>query len=290
LDGINPSDPAIGEALKAGVTTSFVTMGSANVIGGIGSIVQMAGASVDDMVLVAAAGMKVAMGENPIRVHGRHRRPSTRPAVAAMLREWLERARRYQWEAVHDHSRYDPRLEALAMVIRGDVPLRIHAHRADDILTALRTVAPYQVRAIVDHGTEADRIVDQLVRYGVAVVVGPSFAARTKAELRHKGFHTPGILAKAGIPVAICSDHPVVPAEYLRIYAGLAVSAGMTEAQALAAITSGAARILGIDQITGSILPGRRADLVLWSDHPLLAIGARALAVWVNGQLVYEAG
>jgi imidazolonepropionase-like amidohydrolase len=291
LDGINPADPAIYEALRGGVTTAFITMGSANVISGIGSVVHMAGRTVEEMVMVAAAGMKVAMGENPIRVHGgQKRRPGSRPAVAAVLREWLERARRYQLEQSTKLSDYNPRLEALGMVIRGDIPLRIHSHRADDILTALRTIAPFKVRAVIDHGTEADLVIDEILRYGVPVVTGPSFSARTKAELRHKGFWTPARLAEAGVVVAIASDHPVVPSEYLSVYAGVATRHGMSLDDALKAVTIYPAQIVGIQDRVGALTVGREADIVLWSDNPLTALQARAEKIWIGGRLVHDAG
>ncbi len=289
LDGINPRDPAIHEALRNGVTTAFITMGSANVIGGIGSVIHLHGSTVEEMVMVAAAGMKVAMGENPIRVHGgQHRRPGSRPAVAAVLREWLERARRYQLEPPQKLSEYNPKLEALGLVMRGDIPLRIHSHRADDILTALRTVAPYKVRAVIDHGTEADLIIEDIRRYGVPVVTGPSFSARSKAELRHKGFWTPARLAESGITVAIASDHPVVPSEYLALYAGVATRHGMSMNDALKAVTVHPATILGIHDRVGALAPGREADVVLWSDNPLTSIQARVQKVWIGGHGVYE--
>lgn len=290
LDGINPRDPAIAEALRGGVTAAFITMGSANVISGIGSVIHLFGNTVDQMVMVAAAGMKVAMGENPIRVHGsQHRRPGSRPAVAAVLREWLERARRYAEETPSKLSDYNPRLEALGMVIRRDIPLRIHSHRADDILTALRTIAPFNVRAVIDHGTEADLIIDELKNYGVPIVTGPSFSARTKAELRHKGFWTPARLAEAGMTVAIASDHPVVPSEYLALYAGVATRYGMDLNTALKAVTRFPAEIVGISDRVGSLKVGYEADLVLWSDNPLLMVGATTHHVWIKGDTVHQA-
>ncbi|AEJ39128.1 putative amidohydrolase [Sulfobacillus acidophilus TPY] len=291
IDGVNPRDPAIGEALAAGVTAAFITIGSANVIGGIGSVLHLAGETVESMLMVQAAGMKAALGENPIRIHGgQKRRPASRPGVAAVLREWLERARRYQNDPPLDWKQYDPKLEALGLVIRRDIPLRIHAHRADDILTALRVVAPYKVRTVIDHGTEAHLIIDELKRADVPVVTGPSFAARSKAELRQKGFWTPVALARAGILTAIASDHPVVPAEYLALYAGLAVREGMDPDQALAAVTGNPAKILGIADRVGSLQVGREADIVLWSDNPLTHLTAKAHTVWIAGRPVWERG
>jgi imidazolonepropionase-like amidohydrolase len=290
IDGINPADPAIREALEHGVTAAYVTMGSANVLGGIGCTVRLHGATVEDMVMVPAAGMKAALGENPKRVHGQaqKRRPMTRPGVAAVLREWLERARRYANQPPTGVKDWDPKLEALAMVVRGDVPLRVHCHRADDIMTAHRIASEFGLRWVIDHGTEADRIPEQVARWGVAAVIGPSFGARSKAELRHKSFQTPGVLARAGIATAIASDHPVVPAQYLALYAGLAVREGMPEDLALSAVTSVPARIAGIGDRVGSVAVGKDADLVLWDANPLTTVQARPVTVWVAGREVFS--
>jgi imidazolonepropionase-like amidohydrolase len=290
LDGINPEDPAIAEALAAGVTAAFVTMGSANVLGGIGATIHLAGRTVEEMVMVPAAGMKAALGENPKRWHGeRHgRRPRTRPGTAAVLREWLERARRYVANPPVTAKDWDPKLEALAMVVRGDVPLRIHCHRADDILTAHRVAAEFGLRWVIDHGTEADRVVEHVVRWGVPAVIGPSFATRVKLELKHMHFRTPGILARAGVLTAIASDHPVVPSEYLAVYAGLAVREGMDPAHALAAVTSVPAAICGIGDRVGTIEAGKEADFVLWEANPLESLQARPRAVYIGGEIVFQ--
>jgi imidazolonepropionase-like amidohydrolase len=290
LDGVNPADPALAEALAGGVTAAFVTMGSANVLGGIGCTVHLYGRTVEEMVMVPAAGMKAALGENPRRAHGQaaKRRPSTRPGVAALLREWLERARRYANDPPRSAKDWDPRLDALAMVVRGDIPLRVHCHRADDIMTAHRIAAEFGLRWVIDHGTEADRLADYVARWGVPVVVGPSFATRVKAELRALSFATPGALARAGVPVAIMSDHPVVPSEYLALYAGLAMRAGMPEDSALAAVTRVPATICGVGDRVGTLEVGKEADMVLWDAYPLTDIQARPRAVYIGGRLVFE--
>ena len=290
LDGINPRDRAIGEALAAGVTAAYVTMGSANVIGGMGATIRTHGATVEDMLLVPVAGMKAAMGENPKRAHGQaqRRRPSTRPGLAAVLREWLERARRYANDPPQKVRDWDPKLEALAMVVRGDVPLRVHCHRADDIMTAHRIASEYGLKWVIDHGTEAHLIADHVARWGVPAVIGPSMGARGKVELREKTFATPGILARAGVPVAICSDHPVTASEYLHIYAGLAMLGGMPEDAALRALTSVPAAVAGVGDRIGRIAVGYEADLVVWSGRPLYDIQARPSAVFIEGRPVFE--
>ena len=291
LDGINPQDRAIQEALAAGVTAAYVTMGSANVIGGIGATIRTRGLTVEDMVMVPAAGMKAAMGENPKRVHGEggRRRPQTRPGLAAVLREWLERARRYAADPPEKAREWDPKLEALAMVVRGDIPLRVHCHRSDDIMTAHRIASEFGLKWVIDHGTEAHLLVEHVARWGVATVIGPSMGARSKAELRQKTFATPGILARAGVPVAICSDHPVTASEYLHIYAGLAVAHGMPDDAALRAVTSVAATVAGVGDRVGRIAPDFDADLVIWRGRPLYDIQARPAAVFLQGEPVFEA-
>ena len=288
LDGLNPRDPAIPETLAAGVTTSYVTMGSANVIGGIGCTIHLAGRTVEEMVMVPAGGMKAAMGENPRRVHGANakRRPASRPGVAAVLREWLERARRYANQPPVGVRDYNPKLEALAMVVRGDIPLRVHCHRADDIATAHRIASEFGLKWVMDHATESHFILDDVVGWGVPAVVGPSFGAANKAETRHKSFATPGILARAGVATAICSDHPVIPSQYLAIYAGLAVRAGMPESLALAAITSVPADIVGVGDRVGSLRVGLEADFSLFTDNPLTNVQATTRAVYIGGQQV----
>ena len=289
LDGINPADPSIGDALAAGITAAYVTMGSANVISGVGATIRLHGRTVEEMVMVPAAGMKAAMGENPKRVHGQgsKHRPSSRPGVAAVLREALERARRYANQPPTGVKDWDPKLEALAMVVRGDLPLRVHCHRADDIMTAHRIAAEFGVRWVIDHGTEAHLIVDHVSRWDVPAVIGPSFGSASKAELREKTFRTPGILARAGVPTAIASDHPVVPAMYLAIYAGLAVREGMPEDLALAAVTRVPAAIAGVGDRVGTIEVGKEADVVLWNANPFHDLQARPLAVYVGGQMVH---
>ncbi len=289
LDGINPADPAIREALEAGVTAAYVTMGSANVISGVGATVRLTGQTVEEMVMVPAAGMKAAMGENPKRTHGQgaHRRPASRPGVAAVLREALERARRYASQPPTGVKDWDPKLEALAMVVRGDLPLRVHCHRADDIVTAHRVASEFGIRWVIDHGTEAHLILDHVTRWDVPAVIGPSFSTASKAELRGKTFRTPGLLARAGVATAIASDHPVVPARYLALYAGIAVREGMPEDLALAAVTRVPARIVGVGDRVGTVEVGKEADLVLWNAHPLREIGATPLKVWAAGRLVH---
>jgi imidazolonepropionase-like amidohydrolase len=289
LDAINPEELGLREAAAHGVTCAVVLPGSGNVVGGLGVAVKTYGRIVDRMVVRDPVGLKVAFGENPKRVYGGQKKmPSTRMGTAAVLREALTRAQTYLRKA--DLGRENPdklpdrdlRLEALGLALRGEMPVLAHCHRMDDILTALRIAEEFGLRIVLEHATEAHRMADVLAERKAPCVVGPTFGARTKVETREKTFQTPGILARAGVPVAICSDHPVTPSAFLRLYAALAVSEGMDEADALRAITSWPAQIMGVAERVGSLEPGKDADLTIWSGDPL-DIRSRAEQVFVDG-------
>ncbi len=288
IDGIYPGDAAIGEALRAGVTAACVLPGSANVLGGQGVVIRTLGRMVEDMVLSDTVGMKVAFGENPKRVYrSKDKAPTTRMATAALVREWLGKTRNYAEKKRRAAEKGDPhdldlRLEALLPVVEGIMPLRAHAHRADDIATAIRIARECDVRLVIEHCTEGHLIADFLAKSGVPAIVGPSFSSRSKVELREKTFATPGILAKAGVAVAIMTDHPVIPLEHLPVVAALACKAGMSEEDALKALTLTPARILGLGERLGSIEPGKEADLVLWSGNPF-EVRSLASKVWIAG-------
>ncbi len=294
-DGINPDDDGIRDALGAGVTAAFVAPGSANVLGGLGCVIRLAGARVDAMVLRDPAGLKAAFGENPKRAHGRDQKksPVTRMAIAALLRETLVRARTYVERRAHPEGDrpVDPdlKLEAVARVLAGEIPLRCHAHRADDILTALRIGEEFGLRVVIDHATEAHLVADRLAEAGVPCLVGPSMSSRSKVELRRRGFETPGLLERAGVRVCLITDHPVTGLEYLPVCAGLAVRAGMSPEGALRAVTLEPARVLGVADRIGSLEPGKSADLVVRRGHPF-DLTARVSAVMVAGKVVVRDG
>ncbi len=294
-DGINPDDDGIRDALAAGVTAAYVTPGSANVLGGLGCVIRLYGTRVDDMVLRDPAGLKAAFGENPKRIHGRDnkRSPATRMAVAGLLREALTKARAYQERrAIRDPDKRpdrDLRHEAVARVLGGDIPLRCHAHRADDILTALRIGEEFGLRIVIDHATEAHLIADLLAEQRVPCLVGPSLASRSKVELRRRGFETAGLLERAGVPVCLVTDHPVTGLEHLRVCAGLAVRAGMTPEGALRAVTLTPAEVLGVSDQIGSLEPGKLADVVVHRRHPF-ELASRVAAVVFGGRVVVREG
>ena len=292
LDGINPRCEAFRLAIGGGVTTAVTGPGSANVIGGTFAAIKLAGDCVDDMVIRQPVAMKIAFGENPKGCYGNDgkKRPVTRMAVAAILRDVLTRAKRYAAEvdaAEKDPSKtrpYDMQLEAMLPVVRREIPLKAHAHRADDILTALRIAREFDVDITLDHVTEGHLIVDHIAEAGKPVLIGPSFVAKSKYELKDRTFATAGILDRAGLDVSLITDAPVVPLYYLPLCAGLSVKAGMDEAEAWKAITINPARATGIDGRVGSLEPGKDADIAIFEGNPLRDICCKTKQVFVDGK------
>lgn len=294
IDGFNPMDATVREAREAGVTLAATGPGSGNVIGGTFMAVKTAGVRVDDMIVKDPLAMKIAFGENPKRVYyAKGKTPTTRMGTAALLREALYKAKRYNEQierAKDDLSKlpaYDAKMEALLPVVRGELPLKAHAHRADDIFTALRIAKEFGVKVTLDHCTEGHLIADILAKEGVPAIVGPSFGHKSKFELANKTFLTPGVLARAGVKVAIITDSPVVPLSTLPLMAGLAVKSGMDRDDAVRAITLNAAEILGLQDRVGSITAGKDADLVIYEGDPLEVSGS-AWMVFVDGKAVYR--
>lgn len=295
LDGINPEEEGIREALENGVTLMCVVPGSANVIGGEGVIIHMHGQTVDTMMLPKSGGLKIAFGENPKRVYGEQKKsPVTRMAVAALLREALVKAQNYQ--AKLEQAKNDPtklverdlKMDILLRVLNREIPVRAHAHRADDIMTALRIADEFNIRITVEHCTEGHKIVDELAKREIAAVIGPSLTTRSKVELKDRTFRTLRALWEGGVLFAITMDHPVNHVQHLPISAALAVREGLPEEEALKALTINPAKILEIDDDYGSVEPGKVADLVLWSGEPL-DIRSKALKVLVRGEVVFDA-
>ena len=293
IDAVNPLDRCFSEARAAGVTTVLTGPGSANPISGQFAALKTDGRWVDAMILKAPAAMKLALGENPKQVyHDRDESPVTRMATAAIIRESLRKAVEYGErldKAAQDEDTdppdYDAKLEALLPVVRGDLPVHIHAHRADDIATGIRIASEFGLRCVIVHGTEGHLIPELLVRTGVPVIAGPALGDRSKPELANMSLEAPALLQRAGVPVAICTDHPEVPIQYLPLCAALAVKGGMDPEEALAAITVNAARIAGLDETLGSLSPGREADIVIASRHPLELLG-RVEAVLIGGRRI----
>ncbi|HOB30051.1 MAG TPA: amidohydrolase [Bacillota bacterium] len=294
IDGFNPLDVTVKEARESGVTSCAVGPGSANVVGGTFMAVKTFGTRVDNMVIKDPVAMKVAFGENPKRVYSnKGKTPSTRMGTAAILREILAKTMRYNEQleaAAEDPSKkpgYDAKLEAMLPVIKGEIPLKAHAHRSDDIFTAIRIAKEFNIRITLDHCTDGALIAEEIAKEGFPAIVGPSFGHRSKFELTNKSFVTPGVLAKAGVKVAITTDSPVTPLHSLPLMAGMAVSAGMEHDDALRAITLNPAEIIGIDSRVGSITPGKDADIVIFQGHPF-EISSKPWMILIDGINVLE--
>ncbi len=290
IDGIYPQDPTFREALEAGVTTVCTGPGSANVLGGQFAVIKTAGHRVDDMIVRPFAAMKCAFGENPKRCY-KDKNNYSRMSTAAKLREALMKAQEYdaKKQAAGDDPEKRPpldvKLEALLPVLHGEVPLKAHAHRADDIFTAIRIAKEFGVRLTLEHVTEGHLIAEDLAKEDYPMAVGPSLTHASKFELRNKTFTTPGILAKAGCRVSIITDSPVIPQSYLPLCAALAVRAGMDPFDALRAITIRPAEHIGAADRVGSIERGKDADFVVM-DGPWNAVSSGVKAVFVNGEKV----
>lgn len=276
IDGINPQDPTFAMALKAGVTCVATGPGSSNVLGGTFTAIKTIGSRVDDMVVKKAIAMKCAFGENPKRCY-KDKDNYSRMSTASKLRIMLEKTKEYMekkeaaGEDITKRPAYDPKLEAMLPVVRGELSLKAHAHRADDIFTAIRIAKEYGLKLTIDHCTEGALIAKDLAKEGYPVAVGPSLGHASKFELKNKSFETPGILAKAGCQVSIITDSPVIQQQYLPLCAGLAVKNGMEEFAALQAITINAARHIGIEDKVGSLEEGKDADIVIANGNPLIS-------------------
>ena len=292
IDAINPRDEAFGEALKGGVTTVCTGPGSANPVGGQFVVMKLAGERVDDMIVKFPAAMKCAFGENPKNCYGQSggKQPQTRMATAALIRDLLEKAKRYlEAKEAGKEPNYDMKMEAMLPVMRGEIPLKAHAHRADDILTSIRVAKEFGVKLTLDHCTEGHLIVDELAREGYPAFVGPSLCSKSKPELGDKTFATAGILHKAGVSVSIITDSPVTGQWYLPLCAGLAASEGLPMDEAWKAITINPAQQLGVADRVGSLEVGKDADVVIWTADPLTTIGGKAYTTIVDGKIVYQA-
>jgi imidazolonepropionase-like amidohydrolase len=290
IDGINPREKGFDDALMGGITTVNVNPGSGNPIGGQAVALKTYGRYVDEMVLRNPSGVKAALGENPKRVYGDQKKtPSTRLGVALVLRRAFSAARSYQERvAAAEGKPVDTDLvsEVLLKVLEREIPWRQHCHRADDIATALRLADEFGYELVLDHGTESYLLADVLGERGVPVLYGPLIVSRSKVEVRDRSLRAPGILDRAGVPVSIITDHPVVPIEYLITQVALAVREGLDREAGLRAVTLNPAAVLGVQDRVGSLTPGKDADVVLWSGDPL-ELQSRVLRVWLDGREVY---
>lgn len=294
IDAINPIDRTFEEALAAGVTTVATGPGSANPIGGQGAIIRTYGRRIDDMIIKAPASVKFALGENPKNCYGsKNEMPETRMATAAIIRENLKKAQKHldkKNEAANpdndtDEPDFDAKNEALLPLINREICAHFHAHRADDIFTALRICREFDLRYVAVHCTEGHLIAQELAQENVRAIVGPTISDRSKPELRNLELKNAKVLHEAGVLIAIMTDHPVTPIQYLPYCAALSVKGGLDYYEALRAITINPAIILGIDDTVGSVEAGKRADLVLHDGNPLEILSNVALVV-AGGEVV----
>ena len=292
IDGINPMDPSFEYARNAGVTTVCTGPGSANVLGGTFTAIKTVGKRVDKMIVKKEVAMKCAFGENPKRVYNA-KTDSCRMTTAAILRDALSRAKRYaaKLDAAGDdvtkQPAFDMKLEALLPVLRGELPLKAHAHQSDDIFTAIRIAEEFGVKLTLEHVTEGHLIVDELAQTNYPMAVGPTMSHASKVELKNKSWTTPGVLAKAGCQVSIITDNGVIQQENLPLCAGMAVRAGMDPFLALQAITINPARHIGIADRVGSLEVGKDADLVITDGCPF-EISTVVKQVLIDGKVVFS--
>lgn len=291
LDAINPADRSFVEAYEHGVTLVATGPGSANVIGGQFVAMKTFGKNMDDMVVAEPLAMKSAFGENPKRCYGsKGKMPETRMATAAVMREALFAAREYLQKMAGPEDKrpaFDLKKDALAKVLRREIPLKMHAHRADDILTAIRIAREFQLNYSIEHCTEGYLITEDLKRAGAKCILGPLLTDRSKIELRNLSFSAPRVLYEAGIKFALMTDHPVIPEHYIAVEAAICAREGLPEIEALKAITINAAEILGLDGRFGSLVQGKDADIALYDGHPLDA-RSHVTHTLVNGEVVFE--
>ena len=289
IDAINPNDRYFTEAKLSGITTVATGPGSANPISGQFCAIKTHGTVIDDMIVKAPVAMKFSFGENPKTVyHGKNQQPVTRMATAALIRETLHKAQEYAENIRlakenpddYDKPDFDAKLESLLPVLSGELPVKAHAHRADDIATALRIAKEFSLHMTIEHATEGHLLCEKLK--DISCQLGPTLSDRSKPELKNMTFDTYRILAEQGTPVSVITDHPVIPINYLPLCAALAVKNGMNETDALKAITINPAKALGIDKKVGSLKVGKDADIVIFDGFPL-ELMTKAETVFING-------
>lgn len=295
IDAINPMDAAFHSAVAAGITSAMIGPGSSNVVGGQFALVKTHGRCLDDMIRLAPAAMKIAFGENPKMNFGeKDESPYTRMAISEMLRKELRAAACYVKQVpvtplpgTEQDSEKEMRYGCYRPVFAGKIPLKAHVHRADDILTAIRIAKEFGLSMTLDHCSEGHLIADKIKESGFPAIVGPSLSSRNKIEVQNMAFKTAGILEKAGVMVAVTTDHPVSLIQSLPICAALAVKEGLSMEGGLKAVTIHAAEICRADHIIGSIREGKKADLVLWKGHPF-ELFSKVLFTMIDGEIVYR--
>lgn len=291
IDGINPQDETLQLALEGGVTCVGTGPGSSNVLGGMFVAMKPFGRRIDDMIVKFPVAMKCAFGENPKRCY-KDKNNYSRMSTASKLREMLFKAREYQAKldaAAEDPSKkpaYDMKLEALLPVLRREIPLKAHAHRADDIFTAIRIAKEFGIKMTMDHCSEGHLVAEELAKEGFPAIVGPDLTSRNKIEVQNMSFKTAGVLNRAGVMVAITTDHPVSQIQTLPLCAGLAVKAGLPMEEGFRAITIYPAKICGVADRIGSLEVGKDADIAIFDGNPM-EIFTRTLYTIINGEIVY---
>lgn len=293
IDAINTMDAAFDDAVKAGITAAMIGPGSSNVVGGQFALLKTKGRRVDDLLVKAPAAMKVAFGENPkVNYAGQNQSPVTRMAIAGMLRRELTEATNYLAQKEHarcngDFFPIDFTKECWIPVLRGEIPLKAHVHRVDDIFTAIRIAEEFGLRMTLEHCSEGHLIAGELAEAGFPAIVGPDLTSRNKIEVQNMDFKTAGILNRAGVMIAITTDHPVSQIQYLPICAGLAVKGGLPMAEGLKAITLYPATICGVADRMGSLEVGKDADIAIFDGNPM-EVFTRTLYTIIDGKIVYN--
>lgn len=293
IDAINTMDAAFDDAVRAGITAAMIGPGSANVVGGQFALLKTKGRRVDDLIVKAPAAMKVAFGENPkVNYSGQNKSPSTRMAIAAMLRQELSEAKEYyekKKRSQRDKSDFEKDFakECWIPVLTGEIPLKAHAHRVDDIFTAIRIAEEFGLRMTLDHCSEGHLIAEEIKKSGFPAIVGPDLASRSKIEVQNMAFKTAGILNKAGVMTTITTDHPVSLIQSLPLCVGLAVKEGLPLAEGYKAMTIYAATILGVADRMGSLEPGKDADIAIFDGNPM-EVFTNTLYTVIDGKIVYD--
>lgn len=296
IDAVNFLDDCFKEAIAAGITTVLTGPGSANPIGGQWVAMKTFGHSMEDMTIKEPVGMKFAFGENPKSCYNaKSMAPVTRMATAALIRKQLQKAKNYISDIERaaedeelDEPDFDDKCEALIPVLKGEIKAFMHAHRADDILTAVRIAKEFGLDYVLVHATEGYKIADILAKENAAVITGPIICDRSKPELKGLTPKNTALLYEKGLSCAVCTDHPVIPIQYLPLSAAICVKEGLPREEAIRAMTIRAAQIAGIDERVGSLLPGKDADFAVFADDPLLVASSPSLVV-INGQTVHRA-
>lgn len=293
IDAVNTMDAAFDDAVRAGITAAMIGPGSSNVAGGQFAFLKTKGRRVDDLVVKAPAAMKVAFGENPkVNYSGQGKSPSTRMAIAGMLREELTRASQYarnKKKALDDGENFEEDfcLECWLPVLRREIPLKAHVHRVDDIFTAIRIAREFNLKMTLDHCSEGHLIADELAKEGFPAIVGPDLASRSKIEVQNMAFKTAGVLNRAGVMTAITTDHPVSLIQSLPLCAGLAVKSGLPMDEGFKSITIYPAIICGVADRVGSLEVGKDADIAVFSGNPM-EVFTETLYTIIDGQIVYD--